>query len=78
MIDIPDGLAAVLATLLPLVGGGVGGWVVMRRGRVAALERENRQLWFALRGVVDVLYRNGVPIPDYLEEIINPLKGDAR
>lgn len=72
MIDIPAGYAAVLVAI---TGGGfalAGAWIAGRRGRLAAVERENRQLWFALRGVVDVLYRNGIPIPDYLEEIVNP------
>jgi hypothetical protein len=32
----------------------------------------DRQMWFALRGVVDLLYRSGIQIPEYLDEIINP------
>lgn len=72
MIDLPAGYAAVIVAVLGGVFALIGAWAATRRGRLAAVERENRQLWFALRGVVDVLYRNGIPIPDYLEEIVNP------
>lgn len=72
MIDIPDGYAAVIVALITAIAGISGVWLGRRASRLATIERENRQLWFALRGVVDVLYRNGIPIPDYLDEIINP------
>ncbi len=72
MIDIPDGFAAVVVALITAVAGIVGVWVGRRASRIAVLERENRTLWFALRGVVDTLYKNGIPIPDYLNKIINP------
>ena len=72
MIDIPDGYAAVVVALITALAGVIGVWLGRRASRIATLERENRTLWFALRGVVDVLYRNGIPIPEYLDEIINP------
>lgn len=72
MIDIPDGYAAVAVALITALAGIIGVWLGRRASRIAILERENRTLWFALRGVVDVLYKNGIPIPDYLDEIINP------
>lgn len=79
MIDIPDGYAAVIVAAIGAASVAVGAWLGRRTGRIAALERENaaletsnRRLWFALRGVVDVLYRHGIPIPEYLDEIINP------
>ena len=72
MIDIPDGYAAVIVALITALAGIAGVWLGRRASRLATIERENRQLWFALRGVVDVLYRNGIPIPEYLDEIINP------
>lgn len=72
MIDIPDGFAAVVVALITAIAGIVGVWVGRRASRIAVLERENRTLWFALRGVVDTLYKNGIPIPDYLNKIINP------
>lgn len=78
MIDLPAGYAAVAVAVIAGIFAALGAWVANRRTRVARLERENRQLWFALRGVVDVLYRNGIPIPDYLQEIINPsAQGDT-
>lgn len=72
MIDIPDGYAAIVVALISTLAGVIGVWLGRRASRIATLERENRTLWFALRGVVDVLYRNGIPIPEYLDEIINP------
>lgn len=72
MIDIPDGYAAVVVALIAALASVLGVWLGRRASRLAILERENRQLWFALRGVVDVLYKNGLPIPEYLDEIINP------
>lgn len=78
VIDVPAGAATVIVALIVAASGAIGAWFASRRSRVARLERENRQLWFALRGVVDVLYRNGIPIPEYLEEIINPpIPGDT-
>lgn len=71
MIDIPDGYATVLVALIGAAGIVVGAWLGRRASRIGALERENRQLWFALRGVVDLLYREGISIPDYLTKIIN-------
>ena len=75
MIDIPDGYAAVVVALIGALSVAVGA----RVGRISALERENatleasnRRLWFVLRGVVDTLYRHGIPIPDDLEAVINP------
>lgn len=72
MIDIPDGYAAVAVALITALAGVIGVWLGRRASRIAVLERENRQMWFALRGVVDLLYRNGIEIPEYLDEIINP------
>lgn len=72
MIDIPDGYAAVVVALIGALSVAVGAWLGRRASRIARIERENRQLWFALRGVVDLLYRSGVEIPEYLDEIINP------
>ncbi len=72
MIDIPDGYAAVVVALITAIAGVIGVWLGRRASRIADLERENRQMWFALRGVVDLLYRNGIEIPEYLDEIINP------
>ena len=72
MIDIPDGFAAVVVALITALAGVVGVWLGRRASRIAVLERENRQMWFALRGVVDLLYRSGIQIPEYLDEIINP------
>lgn len=72
MIDIPDGYAAIVVALITALAGVIGVRLGRRASRIATLERENRTLWFALRGVVDVLYRNGIPIPEYLDEIINP------
>ena len=72
MIDIPDGYAAVAVALITALAGIIGVWLGRRASRIAVLERENRQMWFALRGVVDLLYRNGIEIPEYLDEIINP------
>lgn len=72
MIDIPDGYAAVAVALITGLAGMIGVWLGRRASRIAVLERENRQMWFALRGVVDLLYRNGIEIPEYLDEIINP------
>ncbi|MDJ1115352.1 hypothetical protein [Microbacterium dauci] len=78
MIDIPAGVALVIAAAIAGVFALIGGFIAARRGRVARLERENRQLWFALRGVVDVLYRNNIPIPESLDKIINPpIEGDT-
>ncbi len=72
MLDIPDGYAAVIVALITALAGVIGVWLGRRASRIALLERENRSLWFALRGVVSVLYDNGIPIPDYLDEIIHP------
>ena len=79
MIDIPDGYAAVVVALIGALSVAVGAWVGRRAGRISALERENviletsnRRLWFVLRGVVDTLYRHGIPIPDDLAAVINP------
>ena len=79
MIDIPDGYAAVVVALIGALSVAVGAWVGRRAGRISALEHENviletsnRRLWFVLRGVVDTLYRHGIPIPDDLEAVINP------
>ena len=72
MIDIPDGYAAVAVALITALAGVIGVWLGRRASRIAVLERENRTLWFALRGVVDLPYRNGIEIPEYLDEIINP------
>lgn len=72
MIDIPDGYAAVAVALITALAGVIGVWLGRRASRIAVLERENRQLWFALRGVVDVLYRSAIEIPEYLDKIINP------
>ena len=72
MTDIPDGFAAVVVALITALAGVIGVWLGRRASRIAVLERENRQMWFALRGVVDLLYRSGIQIPEYLDEIINP------
>lgn len=72
MIDIPDGYATVVVALITALASVFGVWLGRRASRIAVLERENRQLWFALRGVVDVLYRNAIDIPEYLDKIINP------
>lgn len=72
MIDIPEGYAAVAVALIAALASVIGVWLGRRASRIAVLERENRQMWFALRGVVDLLYRNGIEIPEYLDEIINP------
>ena len=72
MTEIPDGYATIIVAIIGAAGIVVGGWIGRRASRIARIERENRQLWFALRGVVDLLYRNGVEIPEYLDEIINP------
>ena len=79
MIDIPPGYAAVVVALFGAISVAVGALVGGRTGRISALEHENenleasnRRLWFVLRGVVDTLYRHGIPIPDDLEAVINP------
>ncbi|WP_288783744.1 hypothetical protein [uncultured Microbacterium sp.] len=72
MTEIPDGYATIIVAIIGAAGIVVGAWLGRRASRIARIERENRQLWFALRGVVDLLYRNGVEIPEYLDEIINP------
>ena len=72
MIDVPAGLATIVVATIVVVSGVVSALIARRQSRMSRLERENRQLWFALRGVVDVLYRNGIPVPTYLDEIINP------
>lgn len=66
MIDIPSGLAVVIVAAIGLIGT----LAVSRAGRVRALERENHQLWFGLRMVVDALYRNGIQVPDAVNELI--------
>ena len=71
MIDIPEGYAAVIVAIIGAVAAVIGVWWGRRSSRITALERENRQLWFALRGVVDLLYREGLTIPDYLSKVIN-------
>ena len=72
MTEIPDGYATIIVAIIGAAGIVVGAGLGRRASRIARIERENRQLWFALRGVVDLLYRNGVEIPEYLDEIINP------
>ncbi|WP_294947776.1 hypothetical protein [uncultured Microbacterium sp.] len=72
MIDIPDGFATVLVALIGAAGIVVGAWLGRRASRIAVLERENRQMWLALRSVVDLLYREGLEIPAYLNQIFNP------
>ena len=72
MTEIPDGYATIIVAIIGAAGIVVGAALGRRASRIARIERENRQLWFALRGVVDLLYRNGVEIPEYLDEIINP------
>ena len=72
MTEIPDGYATIIVAIIGAAGIVVGAWLGRRASRITRIERENRQLWFALRGVVDLLYRNGVEIPEYLDEIINP------
>lgn len=66
VIDIPSGWAIVIVALL----GVIASLITARFSRVRALERENRQLWFGLRMVVDALYRNGIPVPEEVNELI--------
>jgi hypothetical protein len=68
VIDIPAGWAALLVALVAALATLAGAAIAQRASRVARLERENRQLWFGLRLLVDTLYRNGItPHPMVLE-----------
>lgn len=48
-----------------------GGWLHSRWGRVARLERENRQLWWVCKGLIHTLYTNGIEPDAELVELIN-------
>lgn len=67
MIDIPTGLATVIVALLALIGT----LSATRMGRVARLERENRQLWLVCKRLLHTLYTNGIEPDDELVELIN-------
>lgn len=66
-IDIPSGWAAVIVAVIALFG------VILtnRFSRVRALERENRELWLACKGLLHTLYKNGIEPDPELVELIN-------
>lgn len=66
-VDIPAGWAAIIVAALALIG------VILtnRFSRVRALERENRELWLACKGLLHTLYKNGIEPEPELVELIN-------
>lgn len=78
MIDIPDGLALVLVAAVTGALTLAGVLVTNRRGRLAdvereneRLERENRQLWFAMKRMLHTLYTNNIEPDEALVALIN-------
>ncbi|MBN9207286.1 MAG: hypothetical protein J0H96_01320 [Microbacterium ginsengisoli] len=71
IIDIPPGWAGFLGGLAVATLGVIGLLVQQRAGRLARLERENRELWLAVRLAVDTIYKSGITPPDRLIDLIS-------
>ena len=71
MIDVPAGWATIVVAMIAAAGAGIGAIISQRASRVGRLERENRQLWFGLRLMVDSMYRAGITPHPMILELLN-------